>query len=171
VTALFIVMVGVVSAYNLLNQTIAASSSISMRLTAAYLGKEGIEIVKNIRDSNYLKIHYEPDGTYNWVNGLTSDSVPGVNAVDCSGLAGNPGCRAQYDSNILSNVNVDQPLTYSAATGFFSYDPAGTPTVYRRIITVEPNGDILNVSVGVNWTERGKPFSLTVRENIYNWWR
>jgi Tfp pilus assembly protein PilV len=160
VTALFIVMVGIISGYGLVNQTLATANSISMRLTAAYLGKEGIEIVKSIRDNNYLRIHYDFTGSVNWLNGLASGGAPV--SIDCSG-----GCVAEYDSTGLSSTGIGQPLKYS---GFYGYS-SGDDTIYKRAITTVPNGDVLNVIVVVSWMDRGKSLSTTVQENLYNWWQ
>lgn len=165
VTALFIAMVGIFGAYQLVNQSIASANSLSMRLTAAYLGKEGIEIVKNIRDTDYLKIHYNEEGAYNWINGLVLGGVP--SSVDCSG-----GCIAQYDSPRLlgaGDTDISQPLKYSSSTGF-GYS-TGNNTAYKRLITVTSQGTYLNISVAVRWSEHGNSHLMTVRENIYNWWQ
>jgi type II secretory pathway pseudopilin PulG len=155
ITALFIVMMGIASAYGLITQTLAAAKTASMQLTAAYLGKEGVEIVKNIRDSNYLKIYNTPGGG-SWDDGLTG----------C--LA---GCKADYTFSSLSSASPSQPLNFSAAN-LFSYTSGDSPTIYSRVITIDPSiSDILGVSVLVQWDERGRSHSITVQENIYNWWQ
>ncbi len=168
VTALFIIMVGIFGGYELVNKSIVAAKSISMRLTAVYLGKEGVEIVKSIRDTNYLKIHYGADGAYTWTNGLAAGGVP--SSTDCT--IPNGGCIAQSDSSRLSNVNdtdVNQPLKYSDSTGFGYL--AGNVTAYKRKITITPQVDYLNVVVTVTWSEHGNDHATVVRENIYNWWQ
>ena len=170
VTALFIVMVGIIGAYGLVNQAIVSANSASMRMTAAYLGKEGIEIVKNIRDTNYLESIQAATGAYTWRNGLAAGGVPA--APDCSG-----GCAAQYDSTQLSTANSGSPLKYSSSTGFFSYSDAdAVDTGYKRLIKViyhpiDPVRDYLEIIVTVSWPDHGNNSSLTVRENIYNWWQ
>jgi len=164
-TALFIVMVGILSGYTLVNQSISSSNSISMRMTAAYLGKEGIEIVKSIRDGNYMKMHYGA-GTYDWTDGLAGN-------VDCS----TAGCIAQYDSLELldaSDTAIDKPLKYSATDGF-QYS-AGDNTAYKRTILIvfypngDPNLEFLDVRVSISWLDHGKSRSITIRENLYNSW-
>ena len=170
ITALFIIMVGIFSGYALVTQTISSAREISTQLTAAYLGKEGIEIVKNIRDSNYLKIHFSADeGAANWTNGLASDGFP--TAIDCSSDNGSNGCVADYNSGELA-LNNDQPLKYSPDTGF-GY-ASGDATIYKRTIKVDPNAadGLLAVSVVVTWTEKGANHTTNVNvdENLYDWW-
>lgn len=151
--ALFIVMVGIMSGYGLINQTIVASNAASMKMTAAYLAKEGLEIVKNIRDSNYVYNNNHGGGVA-WNNGL----------VSCLG-----GCKAQYDSFALSSATPGQSLKYDSSSGF-NYS-TGSVTAYNRIITVDASvAGQLSVIVVVGWSEHGNSHSLTAQENLYNWW-
>lgn len=167
-TALTIVMVGILGAFGLVNQTIAASKTASMQLTAAYLGKEGIEIVKNIRDSNYLKSHYSETGygqESSWMSGLALAGNP--ISVDCSA-----GCDADYSMGSLNRNYAGQPLNFNGH--FFNHapvNPAANPaTPYRRSITVIPRADFLEISVRIDWNEHGRNRSIVVQENLYNWW-
>ncbi len=167
-TALFLVMTGIGSGYALINQSLAASNSASIEITAAYLGKEGIEIARNIRDSNYLKILYSEDGYDGdtaWRSGLyclPSDDCS-VN-TDCE-----DGCAADYSSEELSTAHLGDKLRYDAGGGFFGYS-TGSESLYERTITVVPEDDYLKVSVLVEWSDRGRGRTLTVEENLYNWW-
>jgi radical SAM protein with 4Fe4S-binding SPASM domain len=164
-TALFLVMVGIGSGYALINQSLALSKSASLEVAAAYLGKEGIEIARSIRDDNYLKILYSEPGyeaSESWMSGLDCSDCPAP--VNCEG-----GCAADYNSTGFSPANVGDRLRYDNASGFFGY--SGTKeSLYSRTITVTPESDYLKVSVLVEWDERGRGRSLIVEENLYNWW-
>lgn len=167
-TALFLVMVGIGSAYTLVNQSLAQTKSAALEVTAAYLGKEGIEIARSIRDDNYLKILYsEPgyEGTDAWRSGLycgVADDCPVK--IDCTG-----GCTADYMSDSLSTSYVTDQLKYDDTTGFYGY--TGTEqSLYIRTITITPEADYLKASALVRWNEKGNIRSLTVEENLYNWW-
>lgn len=52
--AIFLITAGMTGAFNLIQRTAVFSSISSSRLEAAYLAQEGIELVRNIRDSNWL---------------------------------------------------------------------------------------------------------------------
>jgi len=54
VVAIFLVTVGTVGAFSLIQRTIAFTAISSSRLVAANLAQEGIEIVRNTRDTNWL---------------------------------------------------------------------------------------------------------------------
>ena len=144
IVAVFLISVGLVAAFSLINQTIYYTQTVSSRLTAIYLAQEGLEIVKNIRDSNFLNV-------YNWKNGLNS----------CES-----GCRADYNSATLNPAW----NTYLRFDGnFYSYN-SGPDTKFRRKITVTPDGsDILNVSVDVSWSDKGRPYNKIIEERLYNW--
>ncbi len=167
-TALFLIIVGIGSGYALINQSLAATKSAALSVTAAYLGKEGIEIARSIRDDNYLKILYSEagyDGDDSWRSGLyctASDDCPVL--VNCE-----DGCTADYNSVALSTTHTGDRLEYESLNGFYSYSGI-QETLYERTITVVPGSDYLKVSVLVEWNERGINRSLTVEENLYNWW-
>ncbi len=117
--AIFIITTGGLAAYAMVQQIIFSTLSSSYRLTAAYLAKEGIETVRNNRDTNWLQ------GARNWYNGLIGDS----------GL---------------------QPVS-----GFSNYK--------RRTIVIF-NDPKLEVKVEVQWDIRGDDGTITVQENLYNWY-
>ena len=167
IIALSIIMVGIIGAYGLVNQTLSSLSTASMQLTAAYLGKEGIEIVRNIRDDNYLAIHHsEPgyDDTNSWMSGLTSSGVP--SGTDCSS-----GCDGDYSKNYLTQAYAFQPLNFDG--NFFNHNPTSSTNIatpYTRSIIITSIGGYLDVLVQVGWNERGRNHLLKIREYLYNVW-
>ena len=52
--AIFLITVGIAGAFDLIQRTVAFSAISSSRLEAVYLAQEGIEIIRNTRDSNWL---------------------------------------------------------------------------------------------------------------------
>lgn len=143
IIAIFILTVGTVGAFSLIQRTIALTSISSSRLTAAYLAQGGMEIVRNIRDSNYLQ-------ELSWDTGLTG----------CSS-----GCEADYNDSALS---ADLGRFLKIDGGFYNYD-IGTDTIFKRKITLIPGVDILEVSTEVSWQERGRSHQVTAQTKLYNW--
>lgn len=150
---IFLITVGVLGAMILVNQTTTFNQVTSSRLVAAYLAQEGIEIVRNIRDTNFLKIRKGVEGA-NWDNGLTGCQT---------------GCEADYNDSVL--ILNDRYL--KIGTGFYNYFynyKSGSDTPFKRKIIITPEGiNILKVSVEVSWSERGRIHKVTVQENLYNW--
>ena len=152
--ATFMMTVGIGAALTLVNQTTAFTQVISSRLAAAYLAQEGLEIVKNIRDTNFLKIHKGVEGV-NWNSGLTG----------CGG-----GCyNFDYRSQALPDDTNCSGKTYLIVdSGFYKCSSAASPLRVQRKITITLVGnDVLKVSVEVSWQERGRTHKVTAQETLY----
>lgn len=144
ITAIFLITVGIVGISGLITQLITSSTISSQKLIASYLGQEGIEIVRNIRDTNLLEIE-------NWDNGLAAGSW-----------------QADYNDQSLSPYT-GVFLNIESASGLYGYD-SGNPTIFqRKIIITKPQDDILEIRVQIFWQEKGRSHQLTVQENLYNW--
>ena len=118
-------------------------------LVASYLCQEGVEIVKNIRDTNWV------EEAASWKDGLTSCSA---------------GCEADYEDSSLSAWSSGEYLYIENSTGLYKYiaSPVSedVETPYKRKITItEVGDDELDIVVEVYWTA----YTMTVKENIYNW--
>jgi prepilin-type N-terminal cleavage/methylation domain-containing protein len=156
VVAIFIIIVGISGLFGLINTTYSYTTSNSMSMEAAYLGKEGIEIVKNIRDSNFLNVHYS--GTGNWDDGLTG----------CVS-----GCEADYKTT-RANMSpyLGDYLRWDGNASFWNYTN-GNAGPFKRKITITSGPDVgeMGVAVEVFWDERGRAHSFVVQENLYQWWQ
>ena len=140
--AVFIIGAGLAGSLSLISQNVFFIQVNSSQLIATYLAQEGVEIVKNIRDTNFLKGE-------NWDSGL----------VSCGG-----GCQASYDDEMLFLKNEDLKIN-----NFYQHE-GGTSTFFKRKIIVEVYGDLMEVAVKVSWVERGRDYEVVVRENVYKWW-
>ncbi|OGZ18668.1 MAG: hypothetical protein A2175_00015 [Candidatus Nealsonbacteria bacterium RBG_13_42_11] len=159
ILAISVLTLAVGGSFGLLQQTLLAASLASSKLTATYLAQEGIEIVRNIRDNNWLLQEVDESGNVSWKAGLIVESNP-VNYYE-----------AIYDSPSLILLSGDTKNLYINNDGFYSYDENGTKTKFKRIITIEDNGDYLNVAVKVEWQERiGGIQNIEARELLYNWY-
>lgn len=149
--SLVVISVGVLGVFSAISKFSQNTQLEKENLVAAYLCQEGIEIVKNRRDTNWIT------GAA-WNAGLTN----------CAS-----GCEADY----LADMTVDLPvwsnpgkfLYLEAATRSYKYlaSPTGvdTKTQYTRRINIAAGTDELDIVVNVYWA--GK--TMTVSENIYNW--
>lgn len=146
--AIAVLTVGIGGVFALVYQTVSFGSNTPLRLTATYLSQEGLEVVRNIRDTNFLKIHKGQGGT--WTSGLTG----------CTS-----GCEADYNDTALvvfANRFLKQNL------GLYNYD-SGLDSPFVRKITITQAGDILDVSVEVSWQERGRSHTVQAATKLYNW--
>lgn len=144
--AIFVMAVGIVGALSLIQQTIAFAALSSSRLVASYLAQEGIEIVRNIRDGNWLE-----------ENPLWTDGI------------GNGIWEGDY--TMTQNLEPwNSPGRYlKIDNGFYKYSPSGSQTKFKRKITIVDGTDTLKVSVLVEWQQIGKTHQVTAQEYLYNW--
>jgi len=171
ILAITVLTIAVGGSFALISQTIASVSAVQSKLTASYLTQEGIELVKNIRDNNWLKGE-------NWDEGLGKETgeiyyyeadYNDLSLAECSSP-----CDYDHDYNLHFLKIPDQ--------GFYNYD-LGDPTIFKRKITISDKEDLdkdpekdpeekpdrLKVSVEVLWKEKGKTQSIIAQEYLYNW--
>ena len=117
---ILILTTGGLAAYSMVQQIVFSTFASSYRLTAAYLAKEGIETVRNMRDTNWL----DPTNP-SWSEGLEN-------------------------------------------TGWITHTEL--PKYQTRTTITSNVADELKVYVDVQWTERGDTHTITVQENLYNWY-
>lgn len=147
IIAISVMTIGIVGVYALVPKIVSITGANINKFIASQLAREGIEIVRNIRDTNWLE-EVDFDG------GLTT----------CSG-----GCEIDYDDSGFTAYGGGRYLRINA-NGFYNYEPvSGTnpETKFKRKITITPNTDSLNVKVEISWSGKGSPF--VVQENLYDW--
>jgi len=155
--AIFVITVGVMGVFGLIQQVISIITVSSSRLVATYLAQEGIEIVRNIRDSNWLEQRSIPER--DWDHEL-----------------GEGEWQAAYNSEKIKPYESGGDFL-NISGGFYSYS-SGTPTKFKRKIRIfdkvdldgEPGDDKMKVSVEVSWQERGRSHQVTAQENVYRWY-
>lgn len=150
IVAIFFLTIGIIGISTLISSFFNPLSFTSNRLVAAYLAQEGIEIIRNIRDTNLLEEE-------NWDNGLISGNWE----VDYTEIQQLKYCSHPCESHNLSYLKIDD-------NGFYSYRE-GTQSKFKRLINLQKSGDILEVKVTVFWQEKGRSYQLTAQENFYNW--
>lgn len=151
ITVFLAAMIGVIG---LLSFNIVNAALLRNKLIAANLAQEGIEIVRNIRDNNFLQ--REAGNYIAWDYRLGAGSY-----------------RADYSSQALlafSNI----PLNFHSSAGLYDYSnmpPSDTVAsiFYRRISIDNINSDEIKVEVAMTWKERGKDRSLSAEVHLFNW--
>ncbi len=165
VISIFILVVAIIGIYNSFSTVVILTAGASSRFTAAYLAQEGVEIVRNTRDNNWLNSRVWSDGLLGCENGCEADYKTGEVGSANTALTpfGDNYLKIKSDPNITKNV-------------FYSYDSFGsfTTTKFKRKITITPDPNplrpVLKVSVLVTWMEKDEPFSITVEEYLYDWY-
>lgn len=149
IIAIFVITIGVVGVFAFLQNTVFSGATIENQLAVAYLAQEGVEIVRSIRDTNYVRIARGGGG--NWDDGLK----------------GCPGDEYQGDYLDVS-LQCFSGGSLNRSGNFYVHG-AGTPTIFQRKITISPSGDRLDTSVEIRWQEQGNPHTFVVATELYNW--
>ena len=122
------------------------AARIEHNLIAANLAQEGIEVIRSIRDTN-------------WLNGSAFDNnLPaGIWRVQWDTVSG--GLMAVGSNPVLKKNN-----------GLYNY-PTGTDTVFKRTITIsKPNSGELALVSSVTWVERGNiNRTVSAESHLFNW--
>lgn len=178
IVALFLITTGIIGSYVLINSSISSTTLASHRFTAAYLAQEGVELVRNIRDTNWLQ-----GGV--WDEGLLGCGDGNGDSITCTGDVSD-GCIADYTVSGQAGIDLSDSDSYPPSTGPYTGqflqldqpDPAdnwysyldGTDTKFKRQINIDTSTfGMLQVCVWVGWTERGIFHNIAVRENLYDW--
>jgi prepilin-type N-terminal cleavage/methylation domain-containing protein len=114
-------------------------------MIAANLNQEGLEVVRSIRDAN-------------WFNNRAFDN----------GLA-DGAYRVEYNSDSLLGLADNPPLTI--LNGVYSYNGGGTPTIFRRTITITKinAAEIRAVATVVRTTRGNSTKSVSAESHLFNW--
>ena len=150
IIAIFLITVGIVGTYTLITQTISSATFSKDKLIAAYLAQEGIEIVRNIRDTNWLQGKSWDEGLHCSYEVQYSDYF--VHMLPC--------WPCDYDDLRLLKID----------GGFYNYD-SGDDTIFKRVIILDfgPVADSWIYKVVVFWKEGGKIYKVEAQEILYNW--
>jgi prepilin-type N-terminal cleavage/methylation domain-containing protein len=166
ISAIFIISVGVLGIVRFIPSLIVDSSINSSRFTAAYLSQEGVELVRNIRDTNLMEAINKDDST-SWKEGLE----------ECTA-----GCELDYYCVKIEDPVVSNPISHNCFKaydsgdllklddlGFYNYS-SGEETKFKRKITIiEETTNVLTVSVDVYWQDRGVDYQTSLQEKLYQW--
>lgn len=163
----FIVTVGVVAIANLVTNLFLYSRFLSSKLTAAYLTQEGMEIVRNIRDTNWLEGE-------NWEADIfccatdPGQGCPGV--CECT-REKSGACRGDYGDAELETAGGGRLYRQN---GRYVHG-GGEKTEFKRFIEVEKSSpDFLEVCVITTWeaqvTGWAKEHETRACEKLYNWY-
>ncbi len=143
IVAVGLIVVGLVAALVLITTSLFYVSNIQDRLAAANLTAEGIEVVRNIRDNNWLQ-------NLVWNNGLADGDY-----------------QAAYDSMSLSLYSADPLLLDS--NGVYNYTSGETTSYVRKISILNLSNYEIRIVAAVTWQRRGITYSSSAEEHLFNW--
>jgi type II secretory pathway pseudopilin PulG len=157
--AITILIVGIISGFVLVTRALYNVAVIKDRLTASFLAQEGIELTRQIRDSNFLRILNEESA--DWRDGL------GAGSYTIESKAGS----GQSVSLVFYNEPMDIPNFFYDDDGLKTYNySTGELTTFNREIKITTiSDDEIRVESIMRWKTRTIDFDLIVEDHLYNW--
>ena len=154
IIAIGIMTMALVGILGILSTSISVGKDIRLRHIAVNLAQEGVEVVHNIRNTNWVEQQETP--TTAWDDGLTD----GTSCV-------------QYDSTALIS-SCANPLLFDSALGVYTYT-LGTATQFSRTITLSgvlspfetDSSGIRFIKVISTVTWEGK--TISAENHLYDW--
>lgn len=141
--ALVILTIAIIPALYLSNSAVTVAYNVRDDLAAAELAQEGVEVIRAIRDAN-------------WLNGV---------AFDTNLAAGS--YRVEWNSTTPLALAGNPPLNLN--NGLYTY-VGGTPSKFTRMITItKVNAGELKVVSQVSWATRIGSRTTTVEDHLFNW--
>lgn len=136
------------------------------QVTAAFLAQDAMEYIRFKRDTNKLQ------GGSDWLAGLNG-------ANGCVSSDGSAQCY-------LDSTNQQPPvpttcggtcplLNFNSATHLYNYSSSGSPTIFRRVVSITTpapggNSNEAVVQVDVRWFDvGGVERSVVLRDNLLDW--
>ena len=155
--AISILIIGILSGFILVTRALYNVAVIKDRLTASFLAQEGIELTRQIRDSNFLRILDEESA--DWRDGLGDGTYIIESKVDSEGSIGLVPIAEDENRYFLYN---DVLKIYNYSTG--------EPTNFNRKIKITTiSADEIRVESIMQWKTRRIDFDLFVEDHLYNW--
>lgn len=168
IIAFVVLTITVLGATNLLSSSVSQSQENSLRLQAYLLAQQGIEAVRNVRDSNWTQnLAFNSEQGSIWGNvtiypktnetQIAIEPVYNANNVNVSGAPWIilPGSSSQL--YLAPTRNGSQR---------YSHIQAGQRSPFKRTITLSKNFDDLNTLSEVNETENQSLDSEKIADNI-----
>ena len=154
--AVLIFSISLVSLMTISSRGISSNRSSQNEISAQYFAAEGIEAVRNIRDSNYVS--FQP-----WL----------TNIDQCIG----EGCFLTlntsapfYELNQCGSLPCDNPLEFNTADNLTGVTVGGDPTLFTRTISVEEiNQDEVLIFSEVSWEQGRILRTTTMSETLRDW--
>ena len=183
VTSVFLISAGIIGTFTVVQKVLNFTTINASRFTAAYLVQEGIEIVKNIKDTNVIRIWEGGMPPPSWDDYIFCCEPWPHNCVfppcECGDASEQDYCEADYQ--FINPYLYDYNDTFLRIDGgFYKYSMGGVKTKFKRKIYVKRPVDIggtdidesemIIVKVIVEWNQKGNSYQVEAQENLYNWY-
>jgi len=158
--AVAIISTSMVAIFSLIIQNIQVQKINKDILIASMLAQEGVELVRSIRDENWLT---EGDDVWDGIDELDDTFSIDINF----NIDRNPDTPSDIGARLYLNAN-----------DFYDHVNTGAPTQFYRLITITPSGtdtdgdgndDSVSVASNIQWISNGHPKNYIAEALLYDW--
>ena len=170
ITAVFIVSMALVSVLAVAQTTIRAQTINKYAIISSMLAQEGLELVRNVRDTNWRN-------SWNWKTGDGTNTNTDI--VQSSGnntytIYANPSNNLIVINSTPDSINDAGTELYQDANGYYVHAATVNPTPFRRLIQVNDHSSdgYLEVTCIVQAQGSGNDtYTYKASTLLYNWWQ
>jgi type II secretory pathway pseudopilin PulG len=187
IIAITVIILGTAAALSMLRTTLDGNELVGKKEVAINLALEGLDALRNIRDTNYLRFPLDADTCWNTFGGTTASCADGTVLLngytyfygrDFSGTtaldwdltrvaSASNGYLTLYgvdlDGDRVSDMDLYAQSGLVPADGFITQEQRA----FRRTVTVSYNAtDSYDATVTVTWDERGATHSISLTRTI-----
>lgn len=172
--ALSIFTTSILTLLAILSQGINNTNYAKSKTTAAYLAQEGIEYIRNMRDTYVL---FSADTVIGWADFRNKIGLPNTKCADPNGN----GCSfGDFDSSYdITEIAVNGctsfdcanlPLYYDFSTGKYNSSYFGVNSGFtRKIVATQASPGEIKISSTVYWKQGSSTSSVVFSETLFNW--
>jgi type II secretory pathway pseudopilin PulG len=167
---IFIITLSLIGILSLSNQNIQVQYINKNTVIASQLAQEGLEVVRNKRDTNFLR-------GYDWEKSTSSGSrltiipswptigTPVKYTVDAA-----TGAIATSTGIATNGINDSATKLYLNSVGLYTHAITATSTGFSRLITVgNENAASTSVTCLVQWKKGTNTYNFSAQTVLYNW--
>ena len=180
--AISIFTISILALLAVLTQGVTSTYYARQKIVASYLAQEGIEYMRNMRDTFVLYDITLPNPAQHGWDAFNSKIAPSPGAL----CASENGCYFD-DRNVIFNKTAmpitdliltactsstcaNGALNYNSATGRYNYDVSGVNSGFTRQIKItQISLNETKISSTVYWTQGSGAYSISFSESLYNW--
>lgn len=192
--AIFILSISAFGGFALVQNTVVSASLNKQKLTAYYLAQESLEVVRNIRDGNWLEKR-ESSGV-SWTDGILTGEAcmdPRPTVCDSYGDVDRDGVvteadtalitsfisgggdedqrkRADVDDNGVINTTDSSMVSSFILCNIDTFPVCATKAKFQKEITVtQLSANLLEVAARISWGERGRSHFVEAINQLSGW--
>lgn len=155
-----------------LSEGLADTSYTKNKIIGAYLAQEGVEYIRNLRDTYVL---YGASGQAGWnafnlkMTGANCDQANGCYFGDLIAGAFTDTSQPMIDIPLIACGVSCATLLYDSASGKYNYTTGVNSVFIRKIRTVAISANETEVFSTVYWTKGSGTYQMTFSESLFNW--